>query len=112
MKHTKSMVYRETDDSRELYLFAVNDGQLWRDDFAPRIRALQRHARRGDYSHDRAVDSLFHTMTAAAHKYQRIFRSPGFSFPVQVRFTCAVKEEAYIFEEYIKPVLNGEEVDP
>lgn len=112
MKRTKSMIYMETDDSRELYLFAMNDGQLWRGDFVPRIRALQRHARRGDYSHERAVDSLFHTMTAAAHKYQRTFCSSGFSFPVQVRFTCAVEAEAYIFAEYIKPVLNGEEVDP
>ena len=98
MKRTKSMTYKETTESRELLLFATNDGDLYRQMITPIIDNLRKKAKKGIYDADKAVDAWYSVATAASKKYDKYY---GYSFTVQERFTVAVDmEERYKEEVY------------
>lgn len=46
MRHTKSMVYKETTESRELFLYATNDGDLYRQIITPIINNMRKKLQR------------------------------------------------------------------
>ena len=56
MKRTRSMIYNETTESRELLLYATNDGELYRQMITPVINNLRRKASKGWYDSEKAVD--------------------------------------------------------
>ena len=96
MKRTKNMVYKETTESRELFLYATNDGNLYRQMATPIIESLKKKAAKGVYNSDKAVDAWYPVATSASNKYNKDY---GYSFSVQDRFTAAVDMEEYYREE-------------
>ena len=96
MKHTKSMVYNETTESRELFLYATNDGNLYRQMITPIINNMRKKAQKGIYNSDKAVDAWYPVATAASNKYGKDY---GYTFSVQDRYTAAVDMEEYYREE-------------
>lgn len=100
MKRTKSMVYKPTVESRELVLFATNDGNLYRQTAIPCIKNLNRKYNKGLYVPDKAVDLWYNLACRASELYKKQF---GYGFSVSDRFTAAVEIE----EHYREAVENG-----
>ena len=97
MTRTKSMIYKETEESRELFLYATNDGDLYRRMITPVIQNLRKKAKKGIYDKEKAVDAFYYVACEASKMYQKDF---GYSFSVQDRFTAAVDmEESYREDE-------------
>lgn len=96
MKRTKSMVYNITEESRELFLYAINDGNLYRNMVTPIINNLRKKAAKGIYDKEKAIDAYYHVATEASKKYERDF---GYSFSVADRFTVAVELVDYYEEQ-------------
>lgn len=93
MTRTKSMIYKETEESRELFLYATNDGTLYRRMIQPIIANLRKKAIKGIYDKEKAVDAFYYVACEASKMYNKDF---GYSFSVQDRFTAAVEmEECY-----------------
>lgn len=97
MKRTSSMVYKETEESRELYLVAVNDGDIYESLTASILENLRKKVKKGTYDADKAVDSYYRIATEASNWYKKMF---GYGFSVQDRFTVAVDLETY-YREHI-----------
>lgn len=96
MKRTKTMTYNETAESRELFLYATNNGDLYRSMTTPVITNLKKKLAKGVYDSDKAVDAYYHIATEASNRYQKDY---GYAFSVADRFTVAVDMEAYYKEE-------------
>lgn len=96
MKRTKNMVYNPTTESRELMLFAVNDGDIYRRATTATINNLRKKHENGTYNKDRAVDAWYYIANLASNKY---FAEFGYKFSVADRFTCAVELEEYYSED-------------
>lgn len=96
MRRTKSMIYTESTESRELFLYGTNDGQLYRNSITPAIENLKRKAKKGTYDREKAVDLWFYVATAASDKYNREF---GYKFDVTARFTAACDMAEYYEDE-------------
>ena len=96
MKRTKNMVYAETTESRELFLYATNDGDLYRNMVTPIIDNLKKKVEKGVYDAEKAVDAFYHVATEASKHY---FRDFGYKFSVKDRFTAAVDMADYYSEE-------------
>lgn len=93
MKRTSSMIYKETTESTELFLYATNDGDLYRKMILPTINNLRKKAIKGTYDKEKAVDAYYYVACEASKMYNKDF---GYSFSVQDRFTVAVDmEECY-----------------
>ena len=86
MKRTKSMIYNETAESRELELYADNNSTLYHQ-FSLFAENLNKKVKKGIYNSDKAVDLFYHLATAASEAYNRDF---GYKFSVADRFTVAV----------------------
>lgn len=98
MKRTKNMIYNPTTESRELFLYAVNDGSLYRGITTGTIESLKRKQIKGLYDKEKAVDAWYYVATEASNKY---FKEFEYRFSVADRFTCAVELEEY-YKEYIE----------
>ena len=96
MKHTKSMTYKPSDDARELFLFAINTGDLYRQSITPAIANLRRKAVKGTYDREKAADLFYYIATAASDMYNREF---GYRFDVTARWTVAVDMAEYYEDE-------------
>lgn len=96
MKRTSSMIYRPTEEARELLLYTTNDGELYRGITTAIIKNLHNKLVKGVYSKEKAVDAFYHLATEGSRKYNKDF---GYSFSVQDRFTAAVEMEDYYFEQ-------------
>jgi hypothetical protein len=97
MKRTKSMIYRESDESRELFLYAINDGNLYRNTTKYVLDNLEKKIKKGTYDREKAVDAWYNVATKASDNYKKDF---GYSFGVTDRFTVAVDMAEY-YEEQI-----------
>ena len=93
MKRTANMVYFESYDSDELVLFCENDVQIYKC-VLDVIQSLKKKVIRGEYDSNKAVDAYYRVATVGAKKYAAEFGSRNFTFPVQVRFTAAVRMES------------------
>lgn len=87
MKHTKNMFYNPTHESGELYLYATNNGELYRRQISAIENNLRRKMERGVYDHNKAVDAFYYATDAASRLYNSDF---GYSFTVTERYTAAV----------------------
>lgn len=104
MKRTKSMIYSETVESRELFLYATNDGRLYRQMITPVINNLRKKAIKGAYDSEKAVDAYYRIACEASKMYNKDF---GYSFSVQDRFTAAVDMEEYYRDDEVFYGLEG-----
>lgn len=96
MKRTKSMKYQETTESRELLLYATNNGDLYRSMITAVIANLRKKAVKGAYDSEKAVDAYYRVACEASKMYNKDF---GYSFSVADRFTVAVDMERCYKEE-------------
>lgn len=96
MKRTKSMIIHETDESRELFLYAVNNGVLYSRAIVPTIRNLAKKYRAGKFDAERAIDAFYYVSTMASEMYNRDF---GYKFTVTERFTAAASMRDYFIED-------------
>ena len=98
MKRTRSMIYNETTESRELLLYATNDGELYRQMITPVVNNLRRTASKGWYDSEKAVDAYYRIACEASKRYNRDF---GYSFSVTDRFTAAVDMEKFYRDDEV-----------
>lgn len=96
MKRTKNMIYHETTESRELFLYATNDGDLYRQMVIPIIENLKKKASKGIYDREKAIDAWYRVATEASNHY---FRDFGYKFNVADRFTVACDMAKYYEDE-------------
>lgn len=87
MKRTKSMSYKASDEAYELFLYATNEGNLYRQEIKPAIENLKKKVAKGAYDADKAADLFYYAADRAAKMYTQSF---GGKFTVQQRFTAAV----------------------
>lgn len=101
MKHTKSMIYRPSTESRELTLYATNDGRLYNYMIVPVIRNLARKYSKGTFDADRAIDAFYPVACEAAKRYCKEFArledAPQI-FDVTARYTTAADMLDYYTE--------------
>jgi ABC-type phosphate/phosphonate transport system permease subunit len=108
MKRTKSMVYKETVESKELTLYALNDYTLYRLYIAPLIMNLTKKAAKGIYNKDKAVDGWYTVATKASKFYSKDFGYifSDYIFSVQDRFTTAVELEEFFHDQVFEGVSD------
>jgi len=101
MERTKNMVYRPSIESRELTLYATNDGRLYDYRIVPVVRNLAKKFAKGTFNPDKAIDAFYPVATEAAKKYCREFArvedAPRI-FSVTDRFTTAADMVEYYME--------------
>lgn len=100
MKRTRNMVYKPTEESRELVLYADNTYSVYSRSILPTVESLKKKAAKGVYDTEKAVDAFYYVACAASDEYNREF---GYSFSVQDRFTAAVELEEY----YRETIMEG-----
>lgn len=96
MKRTSSMIYKETAEANELYIYIVNTSSLYHQRIVPTIENLKKKYKKGIYDKEKAIDLWYYTATAGSDLYKKEF---GYSFSVQDRFTVAADLEAYYKED-------------
>ena len=96
MKRTKNMKVIETAESRELMLYAVNNGAIYARAIVPTIKNLSKKYRAGKFDADRAIDAFYYVAQAASDSYYRDF---GYRFTVTERFTAAAGMVEYFMED-------------
>lgn len=101
MKRTKSMIYKETEESKELFLYATNYGDLYRRMILPTINNLRNKTSKGIYNKEKAVDAFYYISCEASKMYNKDF---GYSFSVQDRFTVACDMENYYREQVFENI--------
>ena len=97
MRHTKNMVYKPTEESRELFLCATNNSKLYRRMTEHVLDSLEKKIKKGIYDREKAVDAWYYVATAASDQYHKDF---GYKFTVTERYTAAVEMAEY-YEEQI-----------
>lgn len=95
MKHTKSMIYAQTQYTNDLFLTAVNDDDLY-STIEYIIKSLARKYHKGIFVKDRAVDSFYQVACISARQYNRDF---GYMPTVQERFTVACDMVDYYLDD-------------
>jgi hypothetical protein len=91
------MIYKESEESRELFLYAINDGNLYRNTVKCILDNLEKKVKNGVYDREKAVDAWYNVATKASDNY---FKDFGYRFGVTDRFTVAVDMAEY-YEEQI-----------
>ena len=86
MKKTKSMIYRPSEESRELALYAENTSELYRRCIVPVIQCLQKKYVKGIFDIENSIPLWYNIATEASKMYNREF---GYSFNVTDRYTAA-----------------------
>jgi hypothetical protein len=85
MTRTKNMIYKETAEAQELYIFANNERRIY--DMMQYVEAsLKKKVDKGIYDADKAIDAFYHVMCEASNLYRKMF---GYGFTVGDRFTAA-----------------------
>ena len=101
MKHTQTMTYNPTTESRELFVYLTNNYKMHRRAIEPALDNLRKKARKDIYDNGRAVDLWYYVATEGSKEYYKDF---GYSFSVQDRYTVAVELEDYYREEVFEEV--------
>ena len=71
MKRTKSMIYKETQESRKLFLYATNSDDLYRSMITGTINNLKKKAIKGQYDREKAVDAYYYITCKASEMYKK-----------------------------------------
>lgn len=107
MKHTKNMIVKKSDESRELGLYAENKRDIYFDYIVPVVKNLAKKYKRGAFDRTKAIDAFFPAATAAAKKYCREFASLEDApkiFNVTARYTAA----AYLLKRYMENIEKND----
>lgn len=106
MKRTRNMIIKETDDSRELALFAINDRDTMRN-VENLFPGIIRKIRKGIYDDDKAIDLMYPVACQAAKAYMKRFGRDGtYIFDVCARFTVAAELAEYAKERAYEEINN------
>ena len=100
MKRTKNMIVKETVESRELELYAVNTKRVYNWSVAV-VRNLAKKYRKGVFDREKAIDAFYPVATFASDLYGKEF---GYRFSVQDRFTAS----DYLVSYYMENIENGD----
>ena len=92
MKRTKSMIYRQTEEARELALYAESIGG---NIINPVVDMLAKKHHKGIYDSNKAVDAWYAVINTAAKRYLKDF---GYKFDVTQKYSAAVMIEKSMFE--------------
>lgn len=106
MKRTRNMIIKETDNSKELALFAINDRDTMRtvENLLP---GIIRKINKGIYDDDKAIDLMYPVACQAAKAYINEFGSAGnYNFDVCARFTVAAELAEYAKERAYEEINN------
>lgn len=104
MKHTKTMIYRPSAEASELFIYTVNNSELYHNHITPIINNLKKKAVKGIYETEKAVDLYYYLATEASNKY---YKDYGYRFSVTDRYTVAVDLEAYYKDDEVFYELNN-----
>lgn len=96
MKRTKSMIYRPSEESRELYLVTDNESKLYPIKCAIENN-LTKKLKKGVYDAEKATMAFFHLTTEASKQYMKDF---GYAFNVTERWTAAQDMRNSFLSEY------------
>lgn len=99
MKLTKSMIINPSAESRELTLYAVNNGFVWSRINAV-LKMLEKHYKKGVYDHQKAIQAFYPIACYAAKLYDSDFGN-GFTkiFDVTAKYTSAAEMEKYFYDD-------------
>lgn len=96
MKKTANMIYKPSEEARELYLVANNESRLY-----PMIQAVEKNLAKkivkGVYDAEKATVAFFHVATEASRQYMRDY---GYAFSVTDRWTAAQDMRDDFIREY------------
>ena len=98
MKRTKNMIYNETAESDELYIYGMNNRRIY-DGFMYDVDNLNKKVKKGIYDSEKAVDLFYYLATEASNFYKREF---GYSFSVGDRFTVAINMRDVFESDYME----------
>ena len=101
MKRTKNMEYTQSIESRELTLYATNDGRLYDYMIVPIVRNLAKKYSKGTFDADRAIDAFYPVACEAAKRYCKEFarlEDAPHIFNVTARFTAAADMVGYYMD--------------
>lgn len=96
MTHTRSMIYKPSEEARELFVVAINEGRLYHDRIIPALENMKRYYRKGTFNKEKAADMFFYIATAASDQY---FKDFGYKFDVTARYTAAVDMVDYYMDK-------------
>lgn len=99
MKRTKSMIYKPSEEARELLLVATNEGKLYTSMIVPIVRNLAKKMAKGVFNADKAIDAFYYVADAASKQYHKDY---GYLFTVTERFTAASDMVDYYMENIEK----------
>ncbi len=94
MKITKNMYYRESHESEDLYLYIINDKDLYLE-IVSACKTLAKHLKKSSYSKDKAIAYYYRIASKGAKKYKQEL---GNNFSVTNRYTVAVDLEENFFD--------------
>lgn len=100
MKKTKSMIYKPSEEARELTLYAENTGELYRRHIVPVIQCLHKKYVKGTFDVEKSIPVWYSIATEASKMYNREF---GYSFNVTDRYTAAYD----LAEGYLDLIKEG-----
>lgn len=98
MKRTKTMIYNPTEESKELFLYAINNHSLYYRMIKNVLDNLEKKIKKGIYDKEKAIDLWYYVATEASNKYNEDF---GYRFKVADRFTVAVDLAEHYEEEIL-----------
>lgn len=101
MKRTKSMTYKPTPESDNLYLYIRNTSDMYHRYCMPLVENYKKKYEKGVYDQDRAIEGWYYVADAGAKMYAKEFPEEGNKFSVSDRWTVASDLEEYFYEEYI-----------
>ena len=101
MKRTKSMIIHDTDESRELFLYATNTERIYKNAIMPTINRLAKKYKTGKFDRERAVDAFYYISNYASELYKAWY---GYKFTVTERFTAAANMLDYFMEDITESV--------
>ena len=85
MTRTRNMIYKDTAEAQELYIFADNEYRIY--NMMQSVEtSLQKKVDKGIYDADKAIDAFYSVMCEASRLYKKLF---GYGFAVGDRFTAA-----------------------
>ena len=98
MNRTRNMIYKPSDEARELFICVINNGDAY-----PHIQAivktLAKKMKKGIYDKEKAIDAYYHVACEESERYHKDF---GYIFTVTERFTVAVDMEEYYFDHVVE----------
>ena len=94
MKRTKNMIYKPTEEARELTLFITNTEELY-PQICATVRNLAKKFDKGVYDAEKAIDAFYYIACAASDLYKKWY---GYGFSVADRFSAAVDLRDYFSE--------------